>query len=84
MEITKAIRKINKLQDKCLREEERKEEEDNFITPKDFTTIPNDLVDKYMELFNHEQLKAVIDLIKQSYKAGFENGKTDMYDEMTQ
>lgn len=45
--------------------------------PNESTAIPNDLVDKYMKIFNKKQLEAVIDLIRQSYKAGLEIGRKE-------
>lgn len=39
--------------------------------------VPNDLMDKYMKLFDEKQLEAVMDLIKQTYKAGLEIGRNE-------
>lgn len=45
--------------------------------------IPNDLVDKYISLFStSEQFQAVLDLIKQSYVFGYNDGVSDNYKEM--
>lgn len=45
------------------------------LTPYNSVCIPNDFVDKYMKLFKgNKQLEAVLDLIKQSYQIGVENG----------
>lgn len=45
------------------------------------TKIPNDFFDKYLILFKeHDQIIAVIDLIKQSYKFGYEDGSNAEYD----
>ncbi len=47
------------------------------------TKIPNDLADKYLPLFpESEQMKAVIDLIRQSYKFGYEDGCSEEYERM--
>lgn len=41
--------------------------------------IPNDFVDKYMKLSaGEERIPAVFDLMKQSYKMGFEDGADDV------
>jgi hypothetical protein len=45
--------------------------------PNNCIAIPNDLVDKYMPLFNRKALLAVIDLIKQSYEVGLELGRSE-------
>ena len=45
--------------------------------PDEFTAIPNDLVDKYIKLFDENQLKAVLDLIKQAYEAGLNYGRNE-------
>jgi len=45
--------------------------------PDEFTAIPNDLVDKYMRLFDGKQLEAVMDLIKQTFKAGLDYGRNE-------
>jgi hypothetical protein len=54
--------------------------EKNFgTTPDNSIAIPNDLTDKgYIKLFNKKQLLAVMDLIKQSYRAGLEIGRKEM------
>lgn len=50
----------------------------------DITKVPNDLVDKYISLFSTtEQWQAVLDLIRQSYKKGYEDGGKDEYNNMT-
>ena len=48
-------------------------------TKEDFetTAVPNDLFEKYRGIFNEEQHKAVIDLIKQTYKAGLDIGRNE-------
>lgn len=44
------------------------------------TVVPNDLVDKYLHLFKRkEQWNAVLDLIKQSYRAGLQIGRSEKY-----
>lgn len=46
--------------------------------PEKYTAIPNDLMDKYLPLFKEqEQWKAVLDLIRQTYKFGYEKGASE-------
>lgn len=53
---------------------------DNY-NPKYSTAIPNDLMDKYMPLFKGKgQMEAVLDLIRQTYKFGYEKGAEEEYD----
>ncbi len=53
--------------------------EEIIYTEEDFetTAVPNDLFEKYRGIFNEEQHKAVIDLIKQTYKAGLDIGRNE-------
>jgi len=46
-------------------------------SPDDFIAIPNDLVDKYMRLFDGKQLEAVTNLIRQTFKAGLDYGRNE-------
>ena len=43
--------------------------------PDESTAVP--LINKYMKIFNKEQLEAVFDLIGQSYRAGLEIGRKE-------
>jgi len=47
------------------------------MDPDTSTAVPNDLVDKYIKIFNEKQLKAVMNLIRQSYLAGLEIGRNE-------
>jgi len=48
------------------------------LTPDNSVAVPNDLVDKYMAIFDKEsQLPAVLDLIQQAYKAGLDIGRNE-------
>ncbi|MCK5027703.1 MAG: hypothetical protein KAS07_04755 [Candidatus Pacebacteria bacterium] len=47
-----------------------------------FTIVPNDLIDKYIELFDQKQLKAVFVLIRQAHEIGLKNGRNEVYDEL--
>jgi hypothetical protein len=52
---------------------------------KETTKIPNDLMDKYLPLFTtSEQYAAILDLIKQSYGFGYDDGMDDQYKLMTE
>ncbi len=49
-----------------------------IINPDEVVAVPNDLVDKYMRLFKgKEQINAVMDLIRQSYRAGLQIGREE-------
>ncbi len=43
--------------------------------PDEYVAFPNDYVDKYIKLFNKEQMEAVVDLIKQTYNIGLQIGR---------
>lgn len=62
-----------------MKEDEKFEviDERGDFNPDESTAIPNDLVDKYIKIFNEEQLEAVFDLIGQSYRAGLEIGRKE-------
>jgi hypothetical protein len=48
------------------------------LRPDDVVAIPNDLIDKgYIKLFNKKALEAVMDLMKQSYRAGLQIGREE-------
>ena len=54
------------------------DEDMNIINSDEVVAVPNDLIDKYMPLFNKEkQLLAVMDLIRQSYRAGLQIGREE-------
>jgi hypothetical protein len=45
------------------------------MTPDESVAIPTDLIDKYAHLFKGKQWFAVLDLIRQAYKAGLDIGR---------
>ena len=47
------------------------------LNPDNSFAVPNDLADKYMRIFNGKQLEAVMDLIRQTYKAGVSDGRNE-------
>lgn len=51
--------------------------DESNLTPDNSVAVPNDLVDKYMRLFNKKQFIAVMDLIQQTYRAGLKIGRDE-------